>query len=205
MRGIVTAVTRAQKKEHTREALLHAAAIEFERNGYAATVLSDISDSLGFTKGTVYFHFPTKSKLAASVIDRYFEAWPEIVEEAASFPSPYAGLVWLSEKVAAAYRDDVMIRAAMRLFRESALIDDDIHPPFVRWVATARRFLERGRADGEIRSDFDLDNVSWQIASSFFGNQQISHDLGQRDRLTERIAGMWEVYEPALLARRRGR
>lgn len=50
----------AERRRRTREALLEAAAQEFEAYGYEKTTLQGVADRLGLTRGTVLFHFHTK-------------------------------------------------------------------------------------------------------------------------------------------------
>jgi AcrR family transcriptional regulator len=189
---------RTEKRAHTREAILDAAGCEFEANGYAATVLSDISDSIGVTKGTVYFHFPTKAALAVAVIERYFVAWVNDLEVARAHPSAYKGLVELSERVAERYRDDVGVRAAVRLTREANLIDLPIPTPFVDWIAVVIELLSKGRELGEVRSDLHIDSMAWQLVACFFGSQQMASDLGRRSDLVLLVQNMWRDFSPAL-------
>ncbi|MFF1902326.1 TetR family transcriptional regulator [Kitasatospora sp. NPDC058218] len=56
-----------ERAQHTRRALLRAAAGEFDRHGYAGTSLSRVSRAAGVTMGALTFHFPTKASLADAV------------------------------------------------------------------------------------------------------------------------------------------
>ena len=53
----------------TRQRLLHAAAAEFAREGYAGANINRISQSAGFAKGTVYNYFTSKRDLMLELID----------------------------------------------------------------------------------------------------------------------------------------
>ena len=56
-----------------RLAILDAAASVFMKLGFAAASLDDISDALGATKGTLYYHFRSKSSLFFAVQRRAME------------------------------------------------------------------------------------------------------------------------------------
>lgn len=56
-------LTREQAKVQTRALLLDAAGTMFSRLGYDATTLEEIAAEAGFTKGAMYFHFPSKDAL----------------------------------------------------------------------------------------------------------------------------------------------
>lgn len=54
------------KSEHTKLHILQTVAPIFNKNGYAATSLSDITDASGLTKGAIYSHFKNKEQLSIS-------------------------------------------------------------------------------------------------------------------------------------------
>lgn len=74
---------RDQQRARTRARILQIAAEEFDRRGFAAVALSEIAARLEMTKGTVYFHFPTKAALASAVVDTYFAAWEKLERQLA--------------------------------------------------------------------------------------------------------------------------
>ena len=63
-------LTRAQRKEQTRERLLDAAQRTFVRKGFAATSVDDISDEAGYTRGAFYFNFDTKAEVLIELLQR---------------------------------------------------------------------------------------------------------------------------------------
>ena len=54
--------------EATKEAIITTAAALFNRQGYKATSISDITKELGMTKGAIYRHFKSKSVLEAEAL-----------------------------------------------------------------------------------------------------------------------------------------
>ena len=64
----------AERRRRTREALLEAAALEFETQGYAKTTLQGVADRLGLTRGTVLFHFHTKEALRDTLIQQFLSS-----------------------------------------------------------------------------------------------------------------------------------
>jgi AcrR family transcriptional regulator len=65
-----TRMSRAQRKELTRELLLDAAIEVFAQKGYHGASLDDVADTAGFTKGAVYSNFTRKSDLFRALIER---------------------------------------------------------------------------------------------------------------------------------------
>jgi AcrR family transcriptional regulator len=62
-----------RRSDHTRDALLRAAAALFRERGYEGTKMGDIGAAVGVTGPAVYRHFPSKEKLLVAIIDREFD------------------------------------------------------------------------------------------------------------------------------------
>lgn len=68
---------RAAQKALTRQRLIAAAVTCFEKEGYAATSIEDITRTAGATRATFYLHFASKSEIAA-------EVWHSAIDDPAS-------------------------------------------------------------------------------------------------------------------------
>ncbi|MFC9505296.1 TetR family transcriptional regulator [Streptomyces sp. NPDC057002] len=108
------------RAERTRQALIAAAAVEFDRQGYAGTSLSAVHRACGATMGALTFHFPAKADLATAVC-REAEA---LTGEALARLEPAGPLPPVAEftlEVARLLEQEVSVRAAARLTREQAV------------------------------------------------------------------------------------
>lgn len=190
---------RDQQRARTRARILRIAAEEFDRRGFAAVALSEIAARLEMTKGTVYFHFPTKAALASAVVDTYFSAWESLERQlAAQGLRGLRALRWLCTQVAQSYREDSGARAPLRLMREVDVIGIDLPTPFLPWIETVARHLLEAQQLNEIRQDLELEEVAWQLVAGFFGAQEISHQLSDGADIAERIDTMWSLLLPGL-------
>ena len=70
-------MSRAQRKELTRELLLDAAIGVFAEKGYHGASLDDVADAAGFTKGAVYSNFTRKSDLFRALLERETERYDQ--------------------------------------------------------------------------------------------------------------------------------
>jgi AcrR family transcriptional regulator len=70
-------MSRAQRKEMTRELLLDAAIDVFAEKGYHGASLDDVADAAGFTKGAVYSNFTRKSDLFRALLERESERYDQ--------------------------------------------------------------------------------------------------------------------------------
>lgn len=65
--------SRAEKQAATRAALLKSAADVFERRGYAAASVEEITERAGFSRGAFYSNFDTKDELFVALIESRIE------------------------------------------------------------------------------------------------------------------------------------
>src|SRR5450755_1447028 len=56
------------QREETRRRLRDAALDVFRRDGFAATRIDDIARAVGVSRGTFYFHFPTKEDVLLELL-----------------------------------------------------------------------------------------------------------------------------------------
>ncbi len=70
MPASATRLSRAERKEMTRELLLDAAIEVFAQKGYHGASLDDVAEAAGFTKGAVYSNFTRKSDLFRELLER---------------------------------------------------------------------------------------------------------------------------------------
>jgi len=66
--------------EDTRARILATAAELFVERGYAGTSVRDISQRLGMTKGSLYYHFTAKEDVLVALLEPLFEAVDAFVD-----------------------------------------------------------------------------------------------------------------------------
>lgn len=79
--------------DQTRQRILQTASELFVEHGYAGTSIRDISERLGMTKGSLYYHFSSKEDLLFALIAPLFGAVDEFVAAARDFGQVTHGLV----------------------------------------------------------------------------------------------------------------
>ena len=77
----------------TRRRILDTASDLFVEHGYAGTSIRDISERLGMTKGSLYYHFPSKEDLLLALLAPLFQAVDEFVAAARDRGQVTHGLV----------------------------------------------------------------------------------------------------------------
>ena len=110
--------TQADRRAHTRSALLESAARGLSRYGYGNLTLEWVATDAGYTRGALYHQFRDKEDLALAVLDWVDETWREevgpLVDQEAE---PVDALIALARGHAVFCRRDVA-RVAMALRME---------------------------------------------------------------------------------------
>lgn len=142
----------AQRLE-TRQRLFDAAVAEFHDRGYAGTDIGSIAKSVGVTRGTFYFHFPTKEHVLAEL---------ELLEErriASHLASMLRGSAGLGDMFTAVINGVVgaerrlgadLLRDMCALhFQPSMAVGDDVedHPLAAVLVEAIEQATQRGDLD----------------------------------------------------------
>ena len=182
-----------------RERILAAAAIEFADRGYAGTSIGLIATKAATGKGQVQYHFAAKADIALALVRASFSRPPfaNVLDDAQAVHGMEA-IVASIRGVAGAFRDDVRVRAAVRLVREYHLIPVTLPTPYLGWVARIGMLLREAESAGEISTGLDHDLEAWHLVAYFSGVQEVSNRLTDRDDLPERIEQMLARALPAL-------
>lgn len=65
----------------TKQRILDAAQEQILKRGFAATSVDDIQEAADISRGTFFYHFPSKAELARTLIERYAAADREMIED----------------------------------------------------------------------------------------------------------------------------
>jgi AcrR family transcriptional regulator len=192
-------MTQQERATARRDEIIRAAAAEFDEVGYAAASLSSIAARLNRTKGAMSYHFSSKGSLAQEVASYHFKQWEGVLSSIRA--EGFSGLeltIVLSFVVAARFRDDVLIRAGMRLQHDAGLRDVELPPPFTWWTVMTRDLLVEGRELGQLPAEGDLDAAAEVLVEAFIGVQEISHRLTGAQDIDHRVTNYWILMLPGL-------
>ncbi len=153
------------KSERTRRRILDAAALSFQRRGFASVTLKDIAGLAGLQAGSLYYHFDTKEELVAAVLDAGLEGAMDATREAVEALGPGADpLARLRAALAAHLRvvlaESAYASANLRLLSQVPDSIRERHLKRQRAYGAFWRGLFQQTADaGAIRPDLDLSVV----------------------------------------------
>jgi AcrR family transcriptional regulator len=195
----VRALARQDRAERTRNAILDAAATVFDERGFNGASLSDILTKAGVTKGALYFHFSSKEELARAIVE---EQWTVDLPLVDQDPPTLQTVIDMSHALAHNMVANVRVRAANRLTIEAnyAAPNPDV---YLRWIEIVRGVLTEAQARGDLRKEWNVDEVANWVSAAFMGVQVQSDVLTGRVDVHERLTIMWKIALPGLVPPRR--
>ncbi|ROQ23226.1 TetR family transcriptional regulator [Streptomyces sp. PanSC19] len=186
-----------ERAVRTRQALVEAAAQEFDRFGYDGTSLSRISSVASVSIGAVTFHFPSKVHLADAVQQEGREVTLAALERLAEEPvSPLRMVIDLTLELTRLMEQEPAVRAGIRLGRErpgSEAWSD-------AWLPTVRGLLERAYENGQLRDDAQPADVTILVEHLTGGAEAyLRRRMGSDPALESAVAQLKRVWHLALV------
>lgn len=163
--------------DKSRLEILEAASHEIHQFGFHAASISRILENTSLTRGALYHHFPSKLELGYAVIDEWFSGYMQLVwfEPLAKLGDP---IVIIENALKATYADhkEELINYGCplnNLSQEMSSVDEGfrerINHQYKIWQDGLADALRRGQQDGQIKRDFDADEVAVFIVASIEG------------------------------------
>ena len=157
-----------QARSGTLDRLFTAAIELFGERGYAGATVDDIVERAGVAKGTVYYHFRSKSELVSALLD------DGLRRLAASFRSELEGAQGGAASLRALVHAELAYIERYQAFSKLVMSEmwradrdwrDNLRTLREEYVAVFAGVLSRGVAAGEFRADLDVQST----ASTLFG------------------------------------
>ncbi|WP_337458679.1 TetR/AcrR family transcriptional regulator [Microbacterium sp. KHB019] len=176
-------VVRKRDAERTRAELLEVATEAFAESGYAGTRVDEIAERTQTTKRMIYYYFGGKEQLYLAVLENAYRGIRETEQSihAGDLP-PVEALRQIAELT---YDHHLNHTAFIRLVS----IENIHHGEFIKRLGALRTLnqpavdvletvLERGRAEGSVRTDVDALDVHLLISSYCFFQVANQHTFG---------------------------
>jgi AcrR family transcriptional regulator len=161
---------RDRQRLETRDRLFEAALTEFRQVGLARAQIDRIVDRVGVTRGTFYFHFPTKEhvlfELQKRLEGRIIERFGSVPEGADSLRQFLLRVADACADVGAALADPTLARELIAIYVRERRVVDLSGQPLV--VAIVDRFAEAAER-GEVRPDLAPEEAAGVFLNALFG------------------------------------
>jgi AcrR family transcriptional regulator len=140
----------------------------FHAKGFTNTKMSDIAESLGVTKPTIYHYFDTKESLFVAVADYERKILEDLILESFSDQDFISGASAFFDTVMEGYVGNIAPESVALITRDEklrALILKDRE----EFLTVITRFLAQRQKNGEIRKDADLRILACTFNALFQG------------------------------------
>ncbi|HEY7631313.1 MAG TPA: helix-turn-helix domain-containing protein [Thermoleophilaceae bacterium] len=171
--------------QRNRDKLVAAAREVFTERGIDVS-LDDIARHAGVGVATAYRHFPEKEQLIDAVAADALARTVALGEEAVAYERAWDGLVFWLTSLTEMQASDAGLRALMKSRSRGA---DRAHDAHEQIAARLMELTERARAEGDLRSDFELSDIG-----------VVNYMLSTAIDLTDEVQpGTWRRYLGLLL------
>lgn len=172
---------RTARGRRTRDNLITAARIVFERQGFAATRMGDIAREAGVSHGTVYTYFDTKEDVLAATVQQLVAQLLQSIRSA-DLTDPVARIASANANYLSAFTSNARL---LRVVEEVAVTDgrfsailNDIRRTHVQRVAAQ---IRRQQRDGTVHRDLDPHITAAALCAMVEGFSRHWSDLGSPD------------------------
>jgi AcrR family transcriptional regulator len=192
--GEVPATSRGRR---TRERLLDAAAVVFERDGYLDTKIVDITETAGVSSGTFYTYFPSKEAIFTAVITDVVER----MFDAASVPPEMRGpaplrIEWATRAYLRAYSEHAGLMAILEQvatfnprFRE---MRRTIRHSFrARTENGLRNLQEQGRIDPALSPRCTAEALTSMVSNFCYASLVLEADAYEEEVAVRTLTTLW--------------
>ncbi|KFF58008.1 hypothetical protein JF66_21840 [Cryobacterium sp. MLB-32] len=148
--------------------ILRAATRDFDEVGFSSASISGIATHAGKSKSLVTYYFPTKSLLAAAILN---QAYPDgvfmgVKRHAAN---PLDAILQAVEHVTSSVAHGSLARVALKLGHEPELLRQGSSENSNAWLTRIADYLDEARRAGLIFEETNVENESRFIVASIIG------------------------------------
>jgi TetR/AcrR family transcriptional regulator, transcriptional repressor for nem operon len=186
--------------ENTRQALLFAAFVEINKQGFQAASLGNILKETEVTKGALYHHFPSKLELGYAVVDELIknsvtEMWISQLEEADNIIDMLLSII--DRHIESRNDDSVCFGCPLNnLAQEMSPIDEGfrerINSLFDLWRNAITEGLLEGQANGIVKESISAETTAYFIVATIEGATSLAKNAKSVDVLKISLQGLRE-------------
>ena len=162
-------------REFDKSKAIDSAMLLFWRNGYEGTSISDLTETLGITRPSLYAAFGNKEQLFRTVLDRYDEATAEFVSGSLDLPTARKVAEGLLRGAANFHTNPanppgcLMVHGALVGSDESDPLRRETRDRRARLRKALRERLERALAEGDLPARADPEALARYIVAVMRG------------------------------------
>ncbi|GAB2537448.1 TetR family transcriptional regulator [Nocardia heshunensis] len=186
---------RQSRARRTRAAIIDSAAVEFGKCGYGAASVKRIFEGSDVSKGSVYFHFDSKDKLAEAVLETADRSYRATIVRWLSRNdlSPLDIVHAIVDEMATRLEHDSVAQAEFRLVTEPELFDRVPTDSARALVETLQSLTKQAIEQNQIRSDVDPNTYVRTVLAVLAGQRYLPERFGIGLSLRTRFGEAFEL------------
>jgi len=187
-----------QPSQNHYQVLFDTAAALFDERGYLGMSLTDLLERAGVTRAAFNKCFANKEAVAAAIVGHMSAQWPPFVEALRSWRGfAVDTVVALSFEIAERFRDDVVVRAGVRLALERDTVKEPLPSPVASWTEEIEDLLSPAGRE-LIGMSVPAHVAANVIVNCLLGVLHVSAAPKEREHIVDRVTEMWTVLLPGL-------
>jgi len=174
------------KAEKTKQLIIEKTADFFNRKGYAATSLSDITKITGLTKGSIYGNFDDKEEVVIAAFKFNAKRLRDSMDAAISKEDTVYGQLMAmlnfyktTWKKAASQGGCPMLNAATEADDHLLFLQDTVKENFIAWQKKISTIIEKGKAEGSFKAGLQTETYAYTFVMLIEGGILLSRTLNQ--------------------------
>jgi TetR/AcrR family transcriptional repressor of nem operon len=175
------------KSETTRKLIIEKTAKLFNKQGYAGTSISDISEAMQLTKGSIYGNFKDKEDIAFAAFEYNLSWIKNRIETKISQKKTFKGKLLANVDIYTECGQEINDLGGCPMMN-TAIDADDTHPGMKKMAADAmtywkqglKEILREGIKNREFRYDINIDQTALTIIALIEGAVLIGRTTGNK-------------------------
>ena len=175
------------KAEKTRQFIIEKTAPIFNKKGYAATSLADITEATGLTKGSIYGNFENKEEVVIEAlrynVSKRSGGLDEVISTSQNPLDALIGMLeYHREKLMQVLKTGgcPMLNAATEADNHLDFLKNTVQRQFQGWQMKFIKVIEDGQAQGYFKKDISADNYAKEFIMLIEGGILLSGTLDDK-------------------------
>ncbi|WP_300675133.1 TetR/AcrR family transcriptional regulator [Soonwooa sp.] len=175
------------KAEKTRQFIIEKTAPIFNKKGYAATSLADITEATGLTKGSIYGNFENKEEVVIEAlrynVSKRSGGLDEVISASQNPLDALIGMLeYHREKLMQVLKTGgcPMLNAATEADNHLDFLKNTVQRQFQGWQMKFIKVIEEGQAQGYFKKDISADNYAKEFIMLIEGGILLSGTLDDK-------------------------
>jgi AcrR family transcriptional regulator len=150
-------------KENAKTRITQAAFKVFAQKGYHATIMKDIAEELGVSKGAIYQYFNNKEDILKEIIIAYQQTARDILKKSFEKNQPLDALQNYHKTMTETYQPNIaIILELISIAASDEKIRNTVREEYEKDIVLLQTFIEQQQQKGNIKPDVDA-NLTAQV------------------------------------------